>query len=644
MFFYEIWVGSTKFHANKPLTYSSDVKLMDGEVVEVPLRSGKALGFVVKKAVVDKTLAAKVKPILKRSGIALPAQSLQLFAWVAQYYPSPSGTIANLFLPPMLPTKPATPKVPEPESLSLPPLTKDQTQAIETITKASPSTSLLFGETGTGKTRVYIELARQAIAKNKSVIILTPEIGLTPQLVRDFSQTFPDKTVVLHSNLTTARRRDSWFQIVSSAEPLIVIGPRSALFAPLKDIGLIVVDEAHEHTYKQEQAPYYHASRIAAQLARLHKASCVLASATPLVNDYYLFDQKNMPIIRMSELARGKVSEPSVKIVDLKDPDEIRQSTSLSKSLVGAIRETFAEGQQVLLFLNRRGSARLVLCQSCGWQALCPHCDIALTYHADHHQLRCHTCGYSQPITVSCPVCKSSEILYQTPGTKSLEQEAKKIFPDARIKRFDSDNLVEEKLERHFTDLVNGEVDLIIGTQLITKGLDLPHLGLVGIVNADASLNFPDYTAEEKTYQLLRQVIGRVGRHNHASRVVVQTFNPGNPLLELAINKDWQKFYAQQITERQSFGFPPFYHLLQLRVARATRASAQTASDALAQELRKQHDRIVVRGPSPQLHEKLRGKFHWQIIVSSKERAHLLKVIEQLPSGWQYNLDPFDLM
>jgi primosomal protein N' (replication factor Y) len=643
MFYYEIWVGSTKFHANKPLTYSCDDKLQLGEVVDVPLRNKKSLGFVHKEVNVDKALSSKIKSVLSHSKLILPLQSRKLHDWMQQYYPSPSGTITNLFLPPLLITKESSfdpkPEVPA----HLPPLTSDQIQAIKTLEKTD-ATSLLFGETGTGKTRVYLELAQKSIKSNQSVVILTPEIGLTPQLARDFSEMFPNKTIVLHSNLTPAKRRDSWHRIATSAEPLIIIGPRSALFAPLKSIGLIVLDEAHEHTYKQEQAPYYHASRVAAQLAKLHKARCVIASATPLVNDYFLFEQKKMPIIRMTELARGKVTPPKVKIIDLKNPDEIRRSTSLSKSLVEGVEETLAKKQQVLLFLNRRGSARMILCQNCGWQATCPHCDIALTYHADRHQLRCHTCGYNQPIVTSCPVCKSNEIVYQTPGTKSLEDEARQIFTGATIKRFDSDNLAEEKLERHFIDLVEAHVDIIIGTQLITKGLDLPQLGLVGIINADASLNFPDYTAEEKTYQLLRQVIGRVGRHQQSSNVIVQTFNPDNPLLQLAITSNWADFYAKQLDERQQFGFPPFYHLLQLRVARATRASAQTASNELAKELRSGYARIKLRGPSPQLHEKVRGKYHWQIIVSSKERSHLLEIIKNLPSGWQHNIDPFDLM
>ncbi len=641
MFYYEVWIGSQRFHSANALTYSSDNKLLVGEVVEIPLRNQKAIGFVAAEVKPNSSLKDKVKSIITSTGIVLSDETRQLHDWLNSYYPAPSGTIANLILPSSLPKDVPINKS-DKKPLELPPLTSEQKSALEAIAKSDSTSILLHGDTGTGKTRVYVELIINTLENNKSAVVLTPEIGLTPQLFRDLDQTFPGQVIVMHSNQTPAKRNKIWYQIAQSKEPLIIIGPRSALFAPLSNIGLIIVDEAHEQAYKQEQAPYYQATRVAAQLARLHRAKYIIGTATPLVADYYLFTEKKMPIIRMTGLATGEVKAPHVKIVDLKDPTE-RKTGIVTTTLKNKIDEHLAQNQQILLFLNRRGSARMVLCENCGWQALCPRCDIPLTYHSDQNLLRCHTCGFTDNIITSCRSCKSSDVIYNSPGTKSLEIEVSNLYPELIVKRFDSDNLAAEKLEKHYKELVSGEVDIIIGTQLVTKGLDLPKLGLVGIMNADASLNFPDYTTEEKTYQLLTQVIGRVGRHHQTTSVVVQTYNPTNPLLELSINKDWLGFYRSQLAERKQFGFPPFYHLLQLRISRSSRASVESASRQLAEKL-KAKSGIALRGPSPQLHEKVRDKYNWQIIVSSKQRQNLLDIISDLPSGWQANIDPSNLL
>lgn len=641
MYYYEIWVGSQRFHSTKALTYSSNDKHIVGEIVVVPLRNQRVVGFIDRAVSVKPDMAPKVKPVEQTTGVILPPPLRKLHRWLQDYYPAPSGTITNLFLPGDTPKDKQPPVVASHPQKVLPNLTKDQQQALQAINSAPGSSILLHGATGSGKTRVYIELAKETLSKARSVIILTPEIGLTPQLIQSFTEVFSEEVITLHSHLTAAQRRDSWYKIARSNKPLIVIGPRSALFAPLKEVGLIVVDESHEQSYKQEQAPYYQTTRVAAQLARIHAAKCIFGSATPLVSDYYLFEQKKMPIVRMTHPASGAVAPPSIKLVNLKDPQE--RSGSLSRTLQEAIRVASNNGQQTLLFLNRRGSARMVLCQNCGWQAECPNCDVPLTYHADQYRLLCHICGFNRPIVTSCPVCQSSDVLYNTPGTKSLEQEVNNLFPELAVKRFDSDNLSDEKLERHFDQLRQGHVDVIIGTQIVTKGLDLPHLGLVGIVNADASLNFPDYTAEERTYQLLTQVIGRVGRHQNATNVILQTYNPDHSILQLAVRRDWPQFVSEQLHTREQFGFPPFYHVLQLKIARASRSAVSAAANKLADEL-KSMPGIKVRGPSPQLHERLRGKYNWQVIVSSKQRDKLLEVINHLPSGWQYNIDPNDLM
>jgi primosomal protein N' (replication factor Y) len=567
-----------------------------------------------------------------------------LLSWLLEYYPSGSGSITNLFLPAQIAVEGTYEPGSESKGLSLPPLTKQQSDIIRTIKGfKKPQSVLLHGETGTGKTRVYIELARGTLAKGKSVIMLTPEIGLTPQLAKEFEQVFPGQVVVYHSDLTPKKRREAWQRIASTREPLVVIGPRSALFSPLANVGLLVVDEAHERSYKQEQAPYYQTTRVAARLAALHRAHCIFGTATPLISDYYLLKQKGAQMLRLTEPAQA-VKPPVISVVDLTDTSVRYKVASVSESLYEAIQQALAQKTQVLLFLNRRGSARLILCQACGWQFVCPHCDVPMVYHADEGLVRCHTCGFSEFLVTNCPKCGSAEIFYQVPGTKSVEQQLQQLLPTARIKRFDSDNKVAEKLTKHFDSIVAGDVDILVGTQMLTKGLHLPNLGVVGILNADTSLQLPDYTAEEQMFQMLMQVMGRAGRSIHPSKVIIQTHHSNNPALQAALKRDWLAFYDTQLQQRQVFGFPPFAYFLQLSTVRASRASAKAAAEQLLAQLRRDFKNINIKGPSPHFHEKLRGKYNWQIIVSAKNRQILVEIVKNLPSGWLANIDPVDLL
>ena len=407
---------------------------------------------------------------------------------------------------------------------------------------------------------------------------------------------------------------------------------------------MIVVDEAHDQAYKQEQAPYYHALRVAGQLAHIHKAKLILGSATPTIAEYALAKAKKIPIIRLVEKPAGKNTEKQISLVDLKDREQFGSNPHLSSLLLGEMQKTLNNKSQILILLNRRGTARLMLCQSCGWQALCPNCDLPLTYHADKHRLQCHTCGHTARVTSSCPDCHGTELIFKGIGTKSLTDELRKAFPDARIQRFDTDNVKAERLEQHFPAIANGDVDILVGTQMLAKGLDLPNLTLVGVVVADTNLYFPDYTAEEQTYQLLTQVIGRVGRGHKAGTVVIQSYSPKSTAIQAALKQDWDSFYAQQIDERQIYGFPPFYHTLKLSCTRATSASAQTTAQKLADSLRHSGLRIEIIGPAPSFYERVGGKYRWQLIIKAKQRGELLKVLNLLPANWTHDLDPLNLL
>lgn len=646
MRYVEVVVASTYYHKNEPLTYSSESELPRGAIVTVPLRNKEVTAVVTSE--VPKP-AFPTKSILDAPDLPpLPQALLKLLDWMREYYPAPLGITAQLFLPTAI-TKTSSrsstsqPK-PSRQPTALPPLTKDQDAALKSI--SSPGSHILHGETGSGKTRVYIELAKRNLEQNLSSIILTPEIGLTSQLTNDFASVFgDDRIVVMHSGLTAAARRRAWQHILTTEEPLIIIGARSALFSPLKNLGLIVIDESHETSYKQDQAPYYHATPVAAKLASLHRASLVLGSATPPITDYYVASSKGRPIIRMTELAAGKEPEKAnLQVIDLKDRSQFTKSQHLSTPLIQAVAEKLKNGEQVLLFLNRRGTARVIFCERCGWQATCPHCDLPLVYHGDRHKMRCHSCNYSAASPSNCSSCHSTEIVFKSIGTKAIAEEAKRLFPEAKVMRFDTDNKKDERLEAHYEALRAGKVNMIIGTQTIAKGLDLPKLGLVGVVIADTSLYFPDFSAQERTYQLLVQVLGRIGRGHRQSQAIIQTYEPHSHLLESVTTKKWSSFYNKELSDRQQFLFPPFCYLLKLVCKRSSSRSAQAAAEKTAATIRRLKYNIRVEGPAPCFQEKAQNKYAWQLIIKSKRRDHLTSIIEQLPSGWSYDIDPINLL
>lgn len=645
MYYYEVLVTSHLYHGREALSYSYDKVLEPGSVVLVPMRQKNTLAVVLTKTLKP---TFNTKQILEVLPYYMPKTSLDLMTWLGEYYPAPLGTITSLFVPSSLSRKHQvkdTNKSIKPIKPKLPPLTSEQNIVLKQLNNKPDHNFLLHGETGTGKTRIYLETAKQTVKTGKSVLVLTPEISLTPQLVRDFEQVFGQQVITMHSNLSDVERRNAWLKVLLSKEPVVVIGPRSALFAPFAALGLIVIDEAHEGAYKQEQAPYYQTLRVAGKLSQLHRAQLIMGTATPNVTDYYVAKAKGLEILTMSEPATKTVSaKPVVEIINSRDRASFSQNSYLSNSLLQAIKSALDNKEQSLIFLNRRGTARLVMCQLCGWQALCPNCDLPLTYHGDNHTMRCHTCGYKTGALTRCPVCKSADIIYKSIGTKSIVELLKHSFPKARIGRYDSDNTKAERFDQNYHEVSRGNIDILVGTQLLAKGLDLPRLSVVGVVTADTSLSFPDYTAEERTYQQLTQIIGRVGRGHIAGRAIIQTYSPDSPIIKAAINKDWQSFYKSQLEERQQFGFPPFCYLLKLSCMRKTAASASNASDKLRQNLLGLSLPIQIIGPAPSFYEKTKAGYRWQIIIKSKSRQPLLSVIKSLPTNWSYDLDPSSLL
>lgn len=640
-------VVSSKYHKDIPLTYSFDINIENGSIVELPLINQKTLGIVIKKI---------NKPLFKTKAIdrvivsqAISKNTWELYQWLKAYYPAPSGITLGLFVPSFLLVKVKSETTEKELSsdlsrIKLPPLTDEQTAAKQIISKTFSHSIMLHGNTGSGKTRVYIESAIEVIKKGRSVIVLTPEIGLTPQLIESFNNTFPGKIITLHSNMTPKERAINWHKISSATSPQIIIGPRSALFSPIKNLGLIVVDEMHDSSFKQEQAPYYLATRVAAKLAEINKAKVIFGSATPSITDYYIFKQNNLPIIRMKKMAAGSTDDAEIGVIDLRDKDKFIKSSWISDDILELINKAIKKKEQSLIFLNRRGTARIILCQICGWQSLCPRCDLPLTYHGDNHKAVCHTCGYYIKAPTSCANCGSAEIIFKSIGTKSIVSELNRYFPEARISRFDSDLKKVDRLENNYLKVRDGNTDILVGTQMLAKGLDLPKLSLVGIVLADTSLGFPDYTAQERTFQLINQVIGRVGRGHRKTNVAIQTYSPESAVIKYAATKDYEGFYSAEISERKKYMFPPFCYLLKLTCSRKSVAGAEKAAMKLFDELSNCNNDSELIGPAPSFIEKNNGSYYWQIIIKSKKRSNLTRIINNLPPNWMYDIDPIHLL
>lgn len=626
------------------LTYSFEHELPAGSIVAVEVGRTTVPAIVLRSC--DKP-AFDTKPIISLVEQApLPQPLVTLHKWLCDYYVShPVATWRTLLPSGLLKKRRANTHTPTSIQRTQEDIvfTTDQQHAIDGIMQMQEGTSLLHGVTGSGKTAVYIELAKQTIAQGRSVIILVPEIALTSQLVAEFTPHF-ETVHVTHSTMTEAARHSLWRDILAAETPRVIIGPRSALFMPLNNLGLIVIDECHEPAYKQEKAPRYSALRTASMLARYHHARLVLGSATPNVADYYLATATTSPIFHLKTPARTDTITPTATLVDMTKRANFTRSPFLSNQLLQGIERSLSNGTQALIFHNRRGSAPITLCEQCGWSASCPRCYIPLTLHADEYRLRCHLCNHVEKIPLNCPSCHHTAIIHKGIGTKRVADELQRFFPDARIERFDGDN--KQGVDAQYQSLYDGDIDIIIGTQVVAKGLDLPKLRFVGVVQADSGLSLPDYQSSERVFQLLAQVTGRVGRNEHHSHVVIQSYQPTHPSVAFGLSQDYSGFYEWCLAERQRAQFPPFVHLLRATAIYKTEAGAIRASQQVVAKLRAAAppDTQII-GPAPAFYERLRDTYRWQVIVKSASRASLIQLLSSIPEqGWQTELDPMNLL
>ena len=625
-------------------TYHYDAPVPIGTTVRISVGKKTLTGIVVKTVSKPSFTTKPIVDIIVPT--PLPSSLLRLSEWLSAYYATHLGIVLQTVLPAGLHKQrrqQSSPTHHAKRSRTHIVLNKDQQLAVAKVNEQTSGTFLLHGVPGSGKTQVYIETARHEIQNGRSCIILVPEIALTPQLVAEFMNHFDD-VVVTHSHMTEAERHKAWLRVLESKTPLVVIGPRSALFMPVVDLGLIVVDEAHEPSYKQDQSPRYSALRTASMLAKFHRnAKLILGSATPSVGDYYLATHTKSTILTLPSPAVA-TQPPHIELVDSRRKDAFRQHRFISDTLMDAVREALHQGKQVLLFHNRRGTAPTTLCSSCGWSALCPACFVPQTLHADKHQLLCHICGRTTSVPPSCPSCHNPDIVFRGIGTKFIETEIRKIFPKASIARFDADSAADQTLDKRYQEIYDGDIDILIGTQILAKGLDVPNLSIVGVLQADNGLHLPDYLAEERVFQLLYQVAGRVGRTKHEGRVIVQTYIPDNKIIQLALDRNYDAFYAQQIAERRKNGFPPFTHLLKLTTSYKTETGAVRAARKLASELRAAYPHIEILGPTPSFYERLHGNYRWQLLLKGSNRAELAGIAARIPTGWHVDLDAASLL
>lgn len=628
-------------------TYSSEQTLAIGQLVRISVGKKLMNGMVMRA--VAKVPSYAVKPIEQiLEARPVPEEYVRLSEWLSQYYMTPLAVVLQTLLPSGLHKNrrnkdiSSSVKIPKRTHFLLNP---DQQSALRAINNASAGTAILHGITGSGKTAVYVELVKQTLATGKSAIVLVPEIALTSQVVAEFSSHF-EHVVLTHSRQTEAERHSVWRSVLTADAPQVIIGPRSALFLPVRSLGLVVIDEAHEPSYKQEQSPRYHALRAAHFLAEQSKAKLILGSATPAVVDYYLAESTSRPIVTMEHLAIKNAHKPSVQLIDMTKRTHFKRHRFLSDAVLSQIEQDTGSGKQVLVFHNRRGSAPTTLCENCGWQAGCPNCFVPLTLHGDAHELRCHICNFTSNVPTSCPQCGHASIIHKGIGTKLIESELKKLFPKLSVARFDGDTAGDQTVEQRYKELHDGSIDIIIGTQVIAKGLDLPKLHTVAVVQADAGLSLPDYGSAERTFQLLAQVIGRVGRRPHDTNVIVQSYQPTHPVIILGLKQDYASFYALAVEQRRRSHFPPFTHLLKLQCAYKTEAAAIRNAKDLADHLRRTlPPDVQVLGPTPAFYERAGGHYRWQLVLKSPKRAYLQMAVSQLPPAkWQFELDPISLL
>lgn len=519
-------------------------------------------------------------------------------------------------------------------------LNAEQKNAVEQIITAGQQQKdqvfLLEGITGSGKTEVYLQAIADVLSENKTAIMLVPEIALTPQMVERFKGRFGESVAVLHSGLSQGEKYDEWRKI-EREEAQVVVGARSAIFAPLKNIGLIIVDEEHESSYKQDETPRYHARDLAIWRSKYHHCPIVLGSATPSLESRARAQKGVYQLLQLNHRAKAAAQLPAIEIVDMREEFQNHRTSTFSANLQEKIQNRLDKKEQTVLLLNRRGYSSFVMCRDCGFVLPCPNCDISLTLHMDTRSMHCHYCGHEEPIPNRCPNCGGNKIRYYGTGTQKVEEELRELYPQARILRMDVDTTRRKGAHEQILQKFGAkEADILLGTQMIAKGLDFPEVTLVGVLNADTSLNLPDFRSSEHTFQLLTQVSGRAGRAEKAGEVVIQTFNPQHYAIELAKKQNYEQFYQQEMHVRHRGGYPPYYFTVKITASHPEEQVAAKKIFQIANQLKEVlSPQSLLLGPTPSMILRVKNRYYYQLIIKYKHEPNLPHVLDEILNGSQ---------
>ena len=513
-------------------------------------------------------------------------------------------------------------------------LNEEQGAAVQAITQQiehGGKPFLLEGVTGSGKTEVYLQVIQEALSRGKTAIMLVPEISLTPQVTNRFIARFGKKVAILHSGLSNGEKYDEWRK-VERGEAQVVVGARSAIFAPLKNIGAIIIDEEHEASYKQDSNPRYHARDVALLRAKYNQAVLVLGSATPSLESRARAGKGVYHFLQLTKRAKPQAQIPEVEIVDFRDYIGQNEASNFTPILLEAIQDKLDRKEQVVLMLNRRGYSSFVMCRECGTVDTCPNCDISLTLHMDTKSMNCHYCGFSKGIPHTCPNCSSRSIRYYGTGTQKAYGELAEAFPQARILRMDVDTTRKKgSHEQILKEFGEGRADILLGTQMIAKGLDFPNVTLVGVLNADTALNLPDFRSSERTFQLLTQVAGRAGRAEKEGHVIIQSYNPKHYAITFAKNQDYEGFYAYEMSIRKQLAYPPYYFTVGLTLSHKIEAEVVKKSYEVLNMIRSGlSDKVQILGPTPKPIARTHNLYHYQLMIKYRFEEHLQDVLNQI--------------
>jgi primosomal protein N' (replication factor Y) (superfamily II helicase) len=521
------------------------------------------------------------------------------------------------------------------------PLTNDQQSAIGPILNSIENrlhqVFLLYGVTGSGKTEIYLQSIQDVIQKGQEAIVLVPEIALTPQMVNRFKGRFGDLVAVLHSGLSAGEKYDEWRKI-QRKEVKVVVGARSAIFAPFENLGIIIIDEEHETSYKQEEMPRYHARDVAIERAKTYHCPVVLGSATPSLESFARAQKGVYQLLELPSRMNQKAL-PAVEIIDMREELREGNRSMFSRKLLEMLKDRIERKEQSVLFLNKRGHSSFVMCRDCGYVMNCPNCDISLTYHRVSEQMKCHYCGYESSVPKHCPECSSEYIRYFGTGTQKVEDELGKILPEARVIRMDVDTTGRKgSHERLLKEFHEGKADILLGTQMIAKGLDFPNITLVGVLSADTMLHLPDFRSSEKTFQLLTQVSGRAGRHELPGEVIIQTYTPEHYSVELAGTQDYDRFYNREMMVRKTHHYPPFYYLALITVSHEQLMTVVSETEKITSYVRSRiSNQAVVLGPAASPIPRINNRYRYHCLIKYKREPELFKTLRTILDQYQTN-------